>query len=293
MEDASAYASLVMSNGAIYPCTPSGFTLTCTTAGIRGSGHNVAMYLSVGGQLSVIPAPRLLNYTAPNITSIEPNYGPLGVSITITIRGTDFDLPASITVGSTIVATISSTTDTTSLIFVLPAIVTPGATLITITCNQRVGNSVPFYTYVFLAGGMITYAPVRGGTTVLVTGAGFKAGLYTPIINIQSYSPRVTVGSATSVTVAGGSTITMTLPAVTTFSPVSYKVAGRYALEAVLNDRTATTIPIDVYYYNLPTLLSITPQSGPATGNEAYPALGTAMMQCNGHVGHHYRWHGR
>ncbi|HEU5222494.1 MAG TPA: IPT/TIG domain-containing protein [Candidatus Lumbricidophila sp.] len=194
---------------------------------------------------------------APTATSLSPNHGPAAGGTTVTVTGSGF-IPGATTVsidGFTVPATVSSPTELT---FTTPAHA-PGNVAVSVTTPGGTSADVPGgFTFdpASVTGIAPPAGPTAGGTTVVITGSCF--------VNVTD----VTFGgtSAASFTVDSPTQITATTPA----------GVGAVDVSVISSGQCGTgTAPGGFTYVPAPTLLSLTPNHGPASGGTTVTITGS------------------
>ncbi|WP_370374613.1 IPT/TIG domain-containing protein [Catenulispora sp. GP43] len=190
---------------------------------------------------------------APVVSSISPTQGPSVGGNTVTITGTGFTGAASVSFGSASASfTVVSATQITAT---APA--GTGSVSVTVTTPGGTSNSA---TYTYVAAPVVssispTQGPSVGGNTVTVTGTGFTGA--TSVL-FGSVSASFTVVSATQ--------ITATAPP----APVA-----PVAVTVVTTGGTSNGV---LYFYvPPPTVTSLSPAVGPATGGNTVTITGTNL----------------
>lgn len=196
---------------------------------------------------------------APTVTAINPASGNYNGGNSVSITGTNFSSGASVSIGGYNCSGVT--------------VVSP--TQITCTTGAGATGSYPVtvtnvdgQTFTTLAD-LFTYrlntvintvspsvGPAAGGGTLTINGSGFGTG------------DTVTIGgtACTGVTVVSSTQLTCTIPA---------KTAGTYDV-VVTTPYGATATKVGAYIYrNNPTISSISPTSGPLTGNTLITITGT------------------
>ncbi len=201
---------------------------------------------------------------APTITSISPNSGSMAGGTAVTVSGTNFTPTTTLTIAG-IAATNVTVVNATTLTAITPAYVS-GPLVSNVVVNNGVGSATLTggYTYIAVAPTITavspTSGPMSGGTTITITGKNF-----TP-------TTTVSVGgiSATSVVVSNATTLTAVTPAY---------VSGQLTKDISINNgnSNATLSSSFTYIAPAPTLVSITPTSGPTSGGTSITLTGTAF----------------
>ncbi|AMY09764.1 IPT/TIG domain protein [Luteitalea pratensis] len=206
--------------------------------------------------------------SSPTITSLTPSSGPTTGGTTITISGSDFRAGATVFVGGT-PATVTAATDTWATV-VAPA---SSAGLVAVTLTNPDGGTYTFpssFTYV-TAGAPVSdpvitsvtpaSGPTTGGSAVTLSGVGFQAGATV----LFGGSP----GTVTSVTTTS----------IKVTNPVG--PAGPVTITVVNPDGGSMTMAAAFTYVQpavtAPTISTISPASGPTTGNTLVTMTGTGF----------------
>ncbi|WP_329538720.1 IPT/TIG domain-containing protein [Streptomyces sp. NBC_01358] len=190
----------------------------------------------------------------PVLTSVAPNTGPAAGTNSVALNGSQFTGAIAVMFGSA--AALSFTVNTPSTI---TAAVPPGTGTVNVTVRTPAGlsNTIP-YTYAptpALSTIAPSQGPTSGGTSVVLTGTGLTG------------TTAVTFGStpATSYTVNSATQITAVTPAGTSVVAVTATTVG------------GTSGPVFFYYINAPSLLSVSPAAGPATGGTTVILTGAGL----------------
>ncbi|MFJ4849536.1 MULTISPECIES: IPT/TIG domain-containing protein [unclassified Streptomyces] len=184
---------------------------------------------------------------------ISPNQGSSGGGTTVTITGVNLAGTTSVHFGTRL-ATIVSVTPT-SVTVIAPS--GSGAVSVTVTTPGGTSNPLPFY-YIgapFKQSISPTGGSTAGGETVTINGT----GLYT--------ASSVAFGANSAVpTVVSDGQITVTAPA---GSPGSVSVS--------VTTVGGTNNGFSYTYFDAPTLTTLTPTQGPASGGTSVTLVGTAL----------------
>ncbi|MFI1097008.1 IPT/TIG domain-containing protein [Streptomyces sp. NPDC020917] len=190
----------------------------------------------------------------PVLTSVVPNTGPVAGTNPVTLNGSQFTGATAVTFGSA--AALSYTVTTPSAI---SATVPPGTGTVNVTVRTPSGlSNTVTYTYApapTLSSIAPGQGPTSGGTTVVLTGTGLTG------------ATAVTFGStpATSFTVNSATQITATTPAGNGAVPVTATTVG------------GTSGAVFFSYLTAPSLLSVAPSQGPASGGTTVVLTGTGL----------------
>ncbi|MEU7769309.1 IPT/TIG domain-containing protein [Nocardia sp. NPDC049190] len=197
------------------------------------------------GQLQVL--------VVPTITSVSPAAGPPSGNNSVTLTGTGFVNVLTVRFGTAATTfTVDSTTQIT-------AIVPPGTGTVQVTVVTTGGTSNGVsYTYVgvpTLTGVSPSQGPTSGGTSVTLTGTSLTGAT---AVNFGATA-------ATSFTVNSATQITAVAPAGT--GSVQVKVVGP----------GGTSNGVFYTYVAVPVLISVSPNQGPASGNNSVTLTGTGF----------------
>ncbi|WP_327115921.1 IPT/TIG domain-containing protein [Nocardia sp. NBC_01730] len=192
----------------------------------------------------------------PTITSLSPTSGPTSGFNGVVITGTDFTGPTTVRFGTTATTfTIDSSTQIT-------AIAPPGTGTVQVTVTTAAGTSNGVsYTYVSVpavptvASITPSSGPVSGGTLVTLTGTGFTGA------TAMSFGAT----PATSYFVLSDNLIVALAP------------AGTGTVLVTVTTAAGTSAGVPFTYVPVPTLTSISPNSGPVTGGTTVVLTGTGF----------------
>ena len=229
---------------------------TVTPAGTSGS-QTVAV-TTAGGTASKVIA-FTYNTSLPTFALVSPNAGPLVGASAITITGTNLANVVSVTIGgyesTSVVATATQVTALT------PAN-SAGAKNIVLTTSDGLTVTAPS-AFTYLAVPSITSVspftgPTAGATTITITGTNFSGATSVSFGSVPAAS--FTVVSATSITaVSPAASAGVVSVVVTTAGGIATKANG-------------------FTYSNLvPTITSISPNSGPSVGSTEITITGTNL----------------
>ncbi|MEV0363741.1 beta strand repeat-containing protein [Nocardia fusca] len=221
-----------------------------TAVSPAGTGIVPVTVTGPGGVSGAVP---FIYVVIPTITSISPTAGPASGGNTVTITGTGFTGPLTVRFGTT--ATIFTINSPTQITAIAPP--GTGTVQVTVTGSGGTSNGVS-YTYAAvpsLTSLTPSSGPTAGGTTVILTGTGL------------STASAVNFGGtpATSFTVNSATQITAVAPAGTGTVQVTVTTAG------------GTTNGLAYTYVAVPTLTTLVPSSGPATGGTTVVLTGTGL----------------
>ncbi|MGY2154529.1 IPT/TIG domain-containing protein, partial [Nocardia gipuzkoensis] len=188
----------------------------------------------------------------PTITSISPTSGPTTGGTSVTITGTGFTGPTTVRFGST--ATTFTMNSPTQITAIAPA-GSAGTVQVTVTTAAGTSNGVS-YTYLpvpSLSSVSPSQGATSGGTTVTLTGSG--------LTGVTSVNFGAT--PATSFTVNSDTQITAVSP------------AGSGIVSITVTGPGGTSNPVTFVYVIVPTITSISPTAGPASGGNSVTITGT------------------
>ena len=241
---AAATSVVVVSNTQINATTPAGSagaaTVTVTLNGQSGSLASGFAYVA-----------------SPTVTSVSPSVGSIAGGTAVTITGTTFAAGATVTIGgasATNVVVVSST----QINATTPA-GSAGLATVTVTSNGQNGSLTNGFTYIAPAT-VSSLSPntgtTSGGTSVTITGTNFATGA------------TVTFGSnaATNVIVASSTQITTTTPAGS---------AGPVTVTVTNPGLPGGSLANGFTYVVIPTVGSVTPNTGTTAGGTAVTITGT------------------
>ena len=201
--------------------------------------------------------------TAPTVTSVTPNNGPVAGGTAVTIAGTNFVNGASVSFGGT-AATNVVVVGGTQITATVPAH-TAGAVNVVITNpDAQSGTLAIGYTYVSASAPTVSSVtpnngPVAGGTAVTIAGTNFVTGA------------NVSFGgtAATNVVVISAIQLTATVPA---------HAAGAVNVVVTNPDAQTGTLTSGYTYRAAPTVSSVTPNNGPLAGGTAVTLAGANFV---------------
>ncbi|MEU6582437.1 IPT/TIG domain-containing protein [Nocardia sp. NPDC046763] len=189
----------------------------------------------------------------PTITAISPPSGPASGGNPVVITGSGFTGPDTVQFGATATTfTINSDTQIT-------AIAPPGTGTVQVTVSNAGGTSNgASYTYAAVPS-LIFIAPITGptagGTTVTLTGTGLSS------------ATGVNFGAtpATSFTIVSNTQITAIAP------------AGAGTVSVTVTSTAGSSNGLPFTYVGVPTVISVSPNSGPVTGGAVVTVTGTGF----------------
>ncbi|MBI3650153.1 MAG: IPT/TIG domain-containing protein [Acidobacteria bacterium] len=199
--------------------------------------------------------------TAPSVTAISPTSGPVGGGTTVTITGTGFIAGATVTLGGA-AATSVTVVSSTSITATTPPHAAGAVNVVVTNSDNQSGtltngftyNPPPTVTAISPASGS-----TAGGTTVTITGTGFRSGA------------TLTLGgsAATGVSVISSTSITATTPA---------HAAGAVNVVVTNSDNQSGTLTNGFTYNAAPTVTAISPTSGAVGGGTSITITGNGFL---------------
>ena len=237
-------------------------TITATTAAHAAGTVNVVV-TNPDSQSGTLPSGYSYGNPAPTVSSITPSSGPASGGTPVTITGSGFQAGATVSLGGTAATgvsvssstTITATTAAHAAGTVNVVVTNPDSQSGTLPSGYSYGNPAPTVSSITPSSG-----PASGGTPVTITGSGFQAGA------------TVSLGgtAATGVSVSSSTTITATTAA---------HAAGTVNVVVTNPDSQSGTLPSGYSYGNpAPTVSSITPSSGPASGGTPVTITGSGFQ---------------
>ncbi|MGK8508114.1 beta strand repeat-containing protein [Nocardia asiatica] len=266
-----APASGPMSGGSSVVITGTGFTGagplivrfgTVATTFTIDSGTRITAVAPAGtGTVQVTVAAPLngtsnaLPYTyvaVPSLTSISPAQGPSGT--TVTINGSGLSGVTGVNFGGTAASsfTIGSGTQIT-------ATVPPGTGIVPVTVTSAVGTSNPLpYTYLPSRPTITSLAPTSGpglgGDSVVITGTGFTGPT---TVRFGTIATTFTIDSPTRIT--------------------AIAPPGTGAVQVTVTTAGGTSNGTTYSYFAVPSVISVSPDSGPVPGGNTVVITGTGF----------------
>ena len=256
-------------------------TSTGYTGGLFSATAGYDMADGLGSPTAALFTPGVLctaETSTPAITSLSPNSGPTTGNTTVTITGTNLPGATAVTFGGAGPAKSFTVVSSTEITAVSPATSAAVARLVVVTTPAGTTANVPAADFTYIGAPTITSlspnsGPTTGNTTVTITGTNFTG------------ATAVTFGGAgpaKSFTVVSSTEITAV-------SPATSAAVARLVVVTTPAGTTANVPAADFTYIGTPTITSLSPNSGPTTGNTTVTITGT-----NFHGGHrgHLRWSG-
>jgi hypothetical protein len=200
---------------------------------------------------------------APTVTSISPTNGATAGGTSVTITGTGFLTGATVSFGGT-AATNVNVVGSTSITATTPAHAAGAVNVVVTNTDAQAGTLNNGYTYGNPAPTVTSISPttgsVAGGTSVTITGTGFLTGA----------TVKLGGTAATGVNVVSATSITATTPA---------HAAGAVSVVVTNTDTQTGTLTNGFTYGNpAPTVTSITPNTGTASGGTSVTITGTGFL---------------
>jgi IPT/TIG domain len=204
--------------------------------------------------------------TAPTVTGVTPNSGPLTGGTSVTITGTGFAAGSSVAFG-TVTATNVTFNSATSLSATSPPGVSAGAVDVRVTTagvTSPINRPADLFTYTStttptVTGLSPTFGPAAGGTFVTISGTNF--------VDVTAVDFGTT--PATGETVINSNTITVDSP----------PGMGIVDLTVTTDTGTSPTNPADQFtYLAAPTVTGVSPSSGPLAGGTSVTITGTDLL---------------
>ncbi|WP_217439606.1 IPT/TIG domain-containing protein [Nocardia barduliensis] len=188
----------------------------------------------------------------PSLTAISPTQGPSGT--TVTINGSGLSGATGVNFGGTATTSFTIVSDTQ-----ITATVPPGTGIAPVTVTSPVGTSNPLpYTYLPPRPTITSLAPpsgpASGGNVVVITGTGFTG--------------PTTVRFGTTAT-------TFTLDSPTRITAIAPPGVG--AVQVTVTTAGGTSNGMTYTYPGAPSVISVSPDSGPAAGGNTVVLTGTGF----------------
>ena len=200
----------------------------------------------------------------PEVTNVEPDFGPMSGGTLITVTGTGFtSTPDTLVLIGAKAGTSINVLSATSLTCRTPMVTVPGAVAIEVTNSNGTGIKPDAFTYEprpAVVSVDPAVGPMAGGTPVTVTGTGFTT------------APKTTVTfggtAATGVQVVSGTSLTCVTPAATSAGAVAVRVTN----ENGYGEKS------DAFTYEpRPAVVSVDPAVGPMAGGTSVTVTGTGF----------------
>ncbi|MDP9835267.1 uncharacterized protein YhjY with autotransporter beta-barrel domain [Neorhizobium huautlense] len=228
--------------------------ITATTpAGSAGAADVVVT--TAGG--SVTLAGSFTYVPAPTLTSVSPPNGPLGGGTSVVIIGTNLSNATSVSFGGT--AATFTVNGPTQITATTPAGSAGPADIVVTTAggSETLAGGFTYVPVPTLTSVSPPNGPLGGGTSVVITGT-----------NLSTATSVSIGGTVAAFTVTGPTQITATTPAGSA-GPADIVVMTAGGSETLAGAFT---------YVPAPTLTSVSPQDGPASGGTSVVIIGTDLL---------------
>ncbi|NVI85585.1 putative Ig domain-containing protein, partial [Janthinobacterium sp. BJB401] len=248
-----------------FGATPAtGFTVNSATqitatAPAGSSGTVDVRVTTAGGTSATSGADQFTFVAAPTVTSISPTAGPATGGSTVIITGTGFSTTTAVTFGATsaIGFTVNSATQITATAPAGTGTVDVRVTSLGGTSATSAADQFTFVAAPVVSSISPTSGPTTGGTTVIITGSNFSGT--TAVTFGATLASGFTVNSATQITAT---------------APVGS--AGTVDVRVTSAGGTSATSANDQFtYVAVPTVSSISPTAGPASGGTTVTITGS------------------
>jgi hypothetical protein len=212
-------------------------------------------------------------YIAPPVvvSSVTPSAGPTGGGNPVHVNGSGFTGASSVKFGGVNATSyvVNNDTDITAV----PAAHAAGLVDVSVSTVGGTGTGTNKYRYVAaptVTGLGVSRGPASGGTSVVITGTGFRGGLGTCDVSAVKF------GNAPVASVPGSCTdtsITVTSPAQVNGDPATVDV-----VVTTEGGSSATNAADHFTYVTAPTVTGLSVHRGPATGGTAVTISGTGFQ---------------
>jgi hypothetical protein len=234
---------------------------TITATAPAGTGTVDVTVTAPGGTSASSGADQFTYLGPPTVSSVSPGLGRLAAGTAVTITGTNFTAPATVSFGTAAATNVVMASPTT-ITATAPA-GTAGTVDVTVTSPNGTSATSGADQFTYLAAPTVTNVspgsgPTAGATAVAITGTNFAG------------TPSVSFGAtaATNVVLVNSTTITATAPAGT--GTVNVTVTAPGGTSAVSSaDKFAYLAP--------PTLTSVSPGLGPTVGGTTVTIAGSSF----------------
>ncbi len=239
-------------------------TLVATAPAQSGAGPLDVTVTGPGGTSALTGADTFTYLAAPAVTAVSPAGGPVTAGTTVVLTGTDLTGASAVTFGSA--NAVSFTVDSATQITAVAPAHAVGAVHVRVSvpvAGTSAATAADQYTYVgppVLTGISPTSGPVAGGTSVVITGAGFTG------------TSGVSFGAqpATGYTIDNDGRITTTAPA-----------GSAGTVDVVVTTGFGSTSSAgsadDFSYVAPPVVVSISPATGSSSGGTTVNVTGTGF----------------
>ncbi|HET9597964.1 MAG TPA: IPT/TIG domain-containing protein, partial [Anaeromyxobacteraceae bacterium] len=256
-----AGASVTVGGVAVASTFVSATTLTFTAPAHAAGAADVVVTNPAPDARQAAKAAAFTFTSAPAIASLSPASGFAAGGQTLTVAGSGFQAPTSVTVGGA-AATLGPWTATQITVTTPRGTPGPAAVVVTNADGQTATAPVPF-AYVAapaVAGVSPPSGPASLATAITVSGSGFQPGA------------TVTVGGATATAVAvaaNGASLTATAPP---------HAPGLVDVAVANPDGQRSALPGAFTYVAGPSITSLAPASGPTSGGTAVSVTGSGFQ---------------
>ena len=238
-----------------------------TAVAPAGSAGTVDITVTAIGGTSAInaPADQFTYVDVPTVTAVSPVAGPIAGGTSVTLTGTNFVAPATVSFGGT-AGTAIIVNNATTITVTAPAhavgtvditVTTPGGTsAVNAPADQYTYAAVPTVTSV-----SPNLGPIAGGTSVTIAGANYSGTGFSVT--------AVTFGgtAATSFIVNNSTSITAVAPA---------HASGVTDVRVTTVGGQSTVVAADQFtYWGTPTISLVNPNAGPIGGGTSVTLTGT------------------
>lgn len=252
----------------VSPAGPSGtVSLIVTDPSGRAALFNGFLYSGTG---TTAPPPTIAGQ--PVVSAVTPATGAATGGTAVTITGSGFSSPATITFGG-VAATNVTVVSATQITATTPAGALGPVAVLVSTAAGQVGGLTAGFTYAETKPVVNSVSPSTGasggGTAISIAGTGFAAGATVTVggaaasnvvvvsaTQITAITPPGAVGAATVLVTGGGGAIS--------------------GLASAFTYTTGSTTPPPIS--GIPQITSVTPASGPAAGGTAITVLGNGFV---------------
>jgi hypothetical protein len=246
---------------------------TLTATGPPGTaGTSVDITVQTYGGTSGTSAADVFSYTTPQATSLFPIAGPLAGGTSVTITGTGFGGPTTVSFGGTQAPSVS-VPSSTQVVAVSPPLGAPRTVTVVVTSNgtSTTAGSFSYDPPPTLASVAPDAGSAGGGTAVTVTGTGFLHGV--AVSFVPAGSPNVASTVAPSSVDPQGTWLTVTTPAIGILPP-----AGVFDIVVFTSGGQTSVSPADQFAYGAPTVTGVSPPGGLLNAGTAVTITGTGFV---------------
>ncbi len=253
------------SSGTVTAGKTGGFVVSGShTYAATGGFKTTVSIMDVGGSAATAHGTATVNPPAPTVTAVAPTAGPAAGGNSVTITGTNLAAASAVDFGSTPAAitadgatSITATAPVGSAGTIDVTVTTAGGTSATSTNDRYTYVTAPAVTSI-----SPTTGPATGGTSVTITGTNLANAT---AVKFGGTSAHITSDSATLITATAP-------PGTNGTVDVTVTTAGG----------TSATSSADQYtYVGGPTVTSISPSAGPASGGTVVTITGTLLSSAS------------